>query len=276
MMDSLSERISVLSDGTGDTAENYVLAILAQFQLKDAKVSRFPKIKNERELCNILKKFNAPHLVAYTFASEKLRKVAWQLIRDEGLTGIDLLYPALEVFTTFLKIHPTEKTGILHSTQAVGYFQRIEAIEFTVKHDDGMKLDELKMADIILTGVSRSSKTPTSIYLAHRGYKVANVPLVPGIGVPQELLDAEADGIPVIFLTINAVDLERIRKVRFQTLGAKASRADSYIDSNKIREELEAAQRLAKQHRWPTIDVTNKAIEETASEILLLVNSKTS
>lgn len=277
MSGGLHERIAVLSDGTADTAETYVKAILAQFKVANPKIVRYPKIKSIAELKIILKKFEKPYLVSYTFASENLRKMAWSLIRDAGLTGIDLLYPAVEIFSNFLKENPTQETGAFHTTQAENYFQRIEAIEYTVKHDDGMKLDELHQAELILVGVSRSSKTPTSIYLAHKGYKVANVPLIPRIEPPKELMDASAAGTPVMFLTISAMDLERIRKVRFQNLGATPKKhSDHYIDAERIREELEHTKKLARRHNWPIINVTDKAIEETASEILLLLSSKRS
>lgn len=271
MSPSLKDQISVLSDGTGDTAENYVQAILAQFKV-ETHVARYPRIQNEDELEKVLNSLKAPHLVCYTFASESLRKRAWTLVREYEFTGIDLLYPAVEIFASFLKESPTQERGALHSIQAANYFQKIEAIEFTVKHDDGMKLNEIGKADIVLVGVSRSSKTPTSIYLAHKGYRVANIPLVPGIEPPKELFEAEAEGIPVIFLTISPHDLERIRKVRFQTLGNRPARTDNYIDAEKIREELVAAKRLARKNKWPLIDVTDKAIEETASEVITIVS----
>jgi len=273
-MKKAQDRIAVLSDGTGETAETFVNAILAQFKIKQPKVSRHPQIKTEAQLAKIIKEFEPPFLVTYTFASEKLRKAAWALVREHGVTGIDLLYPAVEIFSVFLQQSPTQERGAFHTTQAEDYFQRIEAIEFTVKHDDGMKMDELHLADLILVGVSRSSKTPTSIYLAHKGYKVANVPLVHGIELSPDLIKASQSGIPIVLLTINALDLERIRKVRFQNLGARLTQSDNYISSVKIREELQATRQLARQHGWPIIDVTDKAIEETASEILLLVNDK--
>ena len=273
----LQERIMVVSDGTGDTAESYVQAVLAQFKLPDTKVTRHPKIQSKTEFRKLLDSIKAPYLVAYTFAAQDLRKKAWSLIRDRKLTGIDLLYPAVEIFSSFLQTNPTQATGALHSTQASDYFERIEAIEFTVKHDDGMKLNELSKADIVLVGVSRSSKTPTSIFLAHKGYKVANVPLVPGIDAPKELLDAHEQGVPIVFLTISPIDLERIRKVRFQNLRKKdVASSDNYINAERIREELESARQLARRHGWPILDVTDKAIEESASEILLLVNARSS
>ncbi len=270
------ERIAIFSDGTCDTAEMYVRAILSQFNRAQVELIRFPKIRHEEELLKALDQLSPPFLVAYTFATEKLRKLIWQEIKQRNLHGLDILYPAITIFSEFFKSNPSEQHGVFHSTQASHYFDRIEAVEFTVKHDDGMKLQDLSEADIILTGVSRTSKTPTSMYLAHKGFRVANVPLIAGIQPPQELTYATRDKIPVIFLTIEAPALSRIRRARFERLGTKASSEDTYVDLRKIQEELDAALLLARRHKWHVIDVTSKAIEETASEILLLVNIKDS
>lgn len=274
MKSTHKERIAIFSDGTGETAEAFLRAVLAQFDRASAKILRFPSVKSEPELARELENLDPPFLVAYTFASERLRKSAWRLIREKQLVGIDLLYPALEIFAEFLNAPPREATGALHSTQALHYFDRVEAIEFTVKHDDGMRLADVHLADLILVGVSRSSKTPTSIYLAHKGYRVANLPLVPGIELAPEILEAQKAGVPVVCLMINPIDLERIRRSRLTNLGSFSSDNNEYTDLHRIRDELEAAQRLARRHAWPIIDVTNRAIEETASEILLLINSK--
>jgi regulator of PEP synthase PpsR (kinase-PPPase family) len=197
------------------------------------------------------------------------------MTRQLGFPSLDLLYPAVDIFAQFLNENPTEKVGALHSTQARDYFQRIEAIEFTVKHDDGMRLAELHQADLILVGVSRSSKTPTSIYLAHKGYRVANVPLILNIEPPSELVTAHQMGVPIVCLTIREGDLERIRRTRFLNLGATGKKSeDQYVAIEQISEELKAAQHLARKHGWPLIDVTDRAIEETASEILLRVEGK--
>lgn len=268
------ERIAVISDGTCDTAENFVRAILAQFHRADAEIQRIPKLRHPSEITNALDQFEPPYLIVYTFATEKLRKLVWTEIDRRNLTGFDMLYPAVELFSEFLKSDPTEQQAVLHSTQSVNYFDRMEAIEFTVKHDDGVRLSDLQQAEIILTGVSRTSKTPTSMYLAHKGYKVANVPLVLGIEPPQELLKAHQAKIPIVMLTIEAQTLERIRRARFQKLGTSAQQSDSYVNVQKIQEETASAAALARRFHWPLIDVTSKAIEETASEILLLVAPK--
>lgn len=270
----LSNRVAILSDGTGETAEAFVQAVMAQFQKEDSPIIRIPSVKSEMDLRNALERFKPPYLIAYTFASEKLRKLAWGVIREKQLIGIDLLYPAVEIFSDFLKINPSEQTGALHSTRSLGYFERVEAIEFTVKHDDGMRLQDLHLADIVLVGVSRSSKTPTSIYLAHKGFRVANVPLVPGIEPAREIFEAQKLGVPVICLSIQFSDLERIRKSRVVNLGKFTQSENEYTDVLRIKDELEASQKMARRHTWPIIDVTDKAIEETASEILLLIQRK--
>lgn len=274
--EDLVQRICILSDGTGETAEMCVRALLAQFEKSDVKLKRVPSIKSEQQLENVIGSLEAPFLVVYTFASPQIRKSAWRIIRERGLVGIDLLYPALDIVSEFLKQNPSQASGALHSTQAGGYFDRVEAIEFTVKHDDGMRLDELHRADIILVGVSRSSKTPTCIYLAHRGYRVANVPLVPGIEIPKELAQVSEQGLPVVCLSIRVNELHNIRKARVSNLGQKMNPKNSYVDMDQIESELKSTKALAKKYGWALIDVTNKAIEETASEILLLVDSKKS
>ena len=274
MKNRRTERIAVISDGTCDTAENYVRAILAQFKRSEAELVRFPKIRNEAELGRALDKLEPPYLVAYTFAEEKLRKLIWSESKKRGLFGVDIFYPTIDLFSEFLHLNPTQDIGALHSTQALNYFERVEAIEYTVKHDDGMRQDDLGDAEIILTGASRTSKTPTSMYLAHKGYRVANIPLVAGIEPPGNLHIAGESGVPIFLLTIDPTHLARIRKARFDRLGTAANQSDTYIDLKNISEELVTARNLARRHQWTIIDVTNKAVEETASEILLLVSSK--
>ncbi|MDB5037296.1 MAG: hypothetical protein JWQ35_824 [Bacteriovoracaceae bacterium] len=272
----INERIAVLSDGTCDTAETYVRAILAQFNRAQTEIRRFPSIRQESALLHALDQLKPPYLLAYTFATERLRKMIWAETKKRKLLGVDILYPTIDVFAQFLKSDPTEEHGAFHSTQAMNYFDRVEAVEFAVKHDDGMKMNDLSEAEIILTGVSRTSKTPTSMYLAHKGYKVANIPLVFGIDPPQNLIDSSKKGVPIFFLTIEATHLARIRQARFDRLGTAPNHSDTYVDLKRIQEELDAGKLLARRHKWTVIDVTNKAIEETASEILLLVSSKDS
>lgn len=269
-----NERIAVISDGTCDTAENYVRAILAQFHRAEVDIARLPKLRTTEAVISALDKLNPPYIVAYTFGTEELRKKVWAEIKRRGLTGIDILYPAVEIFAQFLQTPPTDVQANLHSTQSVMYFERMEAIEYTVKHDDGQKLSELGEAEIILTGVSRTSKTPTSMYLAHKGFKVANVPLVPGIDPPEPLLVAHRAKVPVFMLTLDARALEKIRRSRFEKLGTSPQQGDTYVNPDRIHEELQGARALARRFQWPMIDVTNKAIEETASEILQLVSPK--
>lgn len=267
------DRIAVLSDGTAETAEGVVRALLALFDITNPRILRLPQIKTEKDLHRAIEGLDPPYLLCYTFASEKLRKAAWTDIRSQSLVGIDLLYPAIEVFSKFLEDKPREQEGVLRSIDNVEYFERISAIEFTVKHDDGMRMHELGEADAILVGVSRSSKTPTAMYLAHKGYKVANVPLVPGIEPSSELFEASKMGIPIVCLSISAVELQRIRHSRFAVLGADSKKGDQYVDAETIRDELRYARDLAKRNNWKFIDATNKAIEETATEILLLIRA---
>lgn len=264
-----NERIALISDGTCDTAEHFVRAILAQFNRTEAELVRVPRVRTETQVEEALDKLTPPFLVAYTFAKEQLRKSMWAELKKRKLIGLDILYPAIDIFAEFLKDDPSQKTGMLHSMKAENYFERIEAIEFAVKHDDGLRSDDLSDADLILTGVSRTSKTPTSMYLALKGFKVANVPLVNGIEPPPGLLNAQKRGVTVVLLIIDASSLQRIRRSRFDRLGVEDTGEDTYTDQRIIRDELQSSLALARHHGWHVIDVTNKAVEETASEILL-------
>lgn len=268
----MKESIAVLSDGTCETAELYIRAVLAQFQSSDIHLVRIPKIRTPENLKASLDQLHSTRLVAYTFASPKLRSLLHEEMKARKMTGLDILSPGVNRFSEVFKVSPSEASGALHTTQSLDYFSRMDAIEFTVKHDDGMKLNDLKEADVILTGVSRTSKTPTSMYLAHKGYRVANVPLVYGIEPPTELINLDVKKVPVFLLTTEPRFLERIRRSRFQRLGTAPNQKDTYINVDKIDEELRSATLLARRYQWHVIDVTGKAIEETASEILLLVS----
>jgi regulator of PEP synthase PpsR (kinase-PPPase family) len=266
-----SERIVLISDGTCDTAEGYVRAILTQFNRATMDLMRFPSVRSTEGITNALSQTPAPALIVYTFGKEILRKHVWAETRRLNLVGFDLMYPAIDIFGAFFSSRPAEHEAALHSVQSINYFERMEAIEFTVKHDDGMRLSDLAEADLILTGVSRTSKTPTAMYLAHKGYKVANVPLVYGIDPPQQLIDASQKGIPVVFLKIDPGALEKIRRSRFLKLGTSPQQSDTYVRQEAISEELKVALNLARRFQWRQIDVTNKAIEETASEIVVFL-----
>jgi len=263
--------IFVLSDGTGETADKLVQAALVQFPTHDPVVSRFKTLKSELQIDGIVqeaKSLNA--VIVYTVAQKDLRSHVEKLSRELGVVAIDILGPLLDRFSKAFNSNPELRSGMLHEVNE-DYFKRIEAIEFTVKHDDGSNPDNLKAAEIILVGVSRTSKTPLSIFLSHKGWKVANVPLVKGIDPPAALFEIDQD--KVIGLIIDPETLAKIRRERLTRMGRDPT--GSYASIQHIRDEIEWVRQIyARNRRWPVYDVTNKALEETASEIERTINSR--
>jgi regulator of PEP synthase PpsR (kinase-PPPase family) len=256
--------VFVLSDGTGETADKLVQAALVQFPEHDPPVSRFKSLKSEAQIHGILEEAKTQNAtLVYTVARNDLRTCVEKRAQELGLRAIDLLGPILNGFADMLGAEPQHRSGILHEVNEE-YFKRIEAIEFTVKHDDGSHPDKLGEADIVLVGVSRTSKTPLSIFLSHKGWKVANVPLVKGIEPPQALF--EIDQNKIIALLIDPEMLSKIRRERLSRMGRDPT--GSYASLQHIRDEIEWVRQIyARNRRWPVYDVTNKALEETAAEI---------
>jgi len=256
--------VFVLSDGTGETADKLVQAALVQYPENDPLVSRFKSLKNEEQIRSIIDEAKETGaILVYTVARPDLRSFIKSQSEKMGIRAIDLLGPLLDSLGEIRGEKKQAKSGLLHEVNEE-YFKRIEAIEFTVKHDDGSNPDNLKMADIILVGVSRSSKTPLSIFLSHKGWKVANVPMVKGIDPPKALF--EIDQNKIVGLIIDPDDLAKIRRERLMRMGRDPT--DSYASIKNIRDEIEWIRQLyARNRRWPVFDVTNKALEETAAEI---------
>lgn len=257
-------QIFLLSDGTGETVENTVKAALTQYMKESVRLRKFKNLRSPDAVMPILdeaRRLGA--IVVYTMVHPQVRAALSEGVKERDLTAVDLLGPMLSAFSNHLKSMPASIPGLLHEVNE-DYFKRIEAIEFTVKHDDGAVPEDLDRADIVLVGVSRTSKTPLSVFLAHKGYKVANVPLVKGIEPPEHLF--KIDQRKIIGLTIDPESLSEIRRQRLQRMGKDLS--DSYANISMIRGEMEwALEVFARHRRWPVFDVTNKALEETATEI---------
>jgi [pyruvate, water dikinase]-phosphate phosphotransferase / [pyruvate, water dikinase] kinase len=180
-----------------------------------------------------------------------------------------VLDPVLEAFGQFIGERAKGLPGRQHQMDAA-YFRRIDAVHFTMAHDDGIGIDNLEQADIVLVGVSRSSKTPTSIYLANRGYKTANYPLVPGVPVPEPILTATKP--LIVGLTTNPDRLIQVRRNRLRSLNQTDD--SDYVAEEQVQAEVQAARRLFAQHNWPVIDVTRRSIEETAAAIINIYNQR--
>jgi regulator of PEP synthase PpsR (kinase-PPPase family) len=264
------QRVYLISDATGETAEKMVNAALTQFRDKPVRVTRISNVRDRNRILQGLDEvLRNRGLVVYTLVNRDLA----QLVHDEcealGLPCLDLITPLLMKFSEFFGRSPGQTPGLLHDMDE-DYFRRIEAVEFTVKHDDGQELRHLTEADIVLVGVSRTSKTPLSTYLAHHGWKVANVPLVMGIDPPRELF--QVDPGRVVGLYIEGQRLLELRAARLRNLG-QGPRA-AYADLEKIEEELRHAKDLFRRNGWVTVNVSGKAVEETANEVLVKLKLK--
>ncbi len=264
------QQIFLLSDATGETAEKMVMAALTQFRQKDVKVRRVSNVLTKNDIYEALDEaLNQHGLVIYTIVNRELAQLAHDECDSLGLPSLDLLTPVLMRLSEFFGRDPGETPGLLHGVNEA-YFRRIEAVEFTVKHDDGQETRNLPKADIVLVGISRTSKTPLSMYLAHRGFKVANVPLVKGIEPPTELFTVDPKRVAA--LVIDPQRLVELRATRLKHLGQDPRTA--YADYDQVDEELKYARALFRRHPWVVIDVTGKAVEETANEVLVKLNLK--
>jgi [pyruvate, water dikinase]-phosphate phosphotransferase / [pyruvate, water dikinase] kinase len=264
-------KVIIISDGTGETATAMTRAAMSQFQDKEIFLTRYKNIRTQEQIDAIFKEAAIHHdIVAYTIVSVELRNYISDLSRKEYVRSIDLLGPLLNQFANSFEAEPTYHPGLLHAVNDE-YYRKVAAVEFTLNHDDGRNLETLLEADIILIGISRTSKTPLSIYLSLEGLKVVNIPLILGMTIPEQL--SQIDQRKVFALTIDSVELYRIRKNRLDRLGVNTD--GDYADMDKINKEIEWAHSIFNENkRWPIFNVTGKALEETAAEILKLVNMR--
>jgi regulator of PEP synthase PpsR (kinase-PPPase family) len=259
-------RIFVLSDGTGQTGKRVLEAALLQFDLP-VMIIRIPDVRTVHQVDEVVAAAAHDHgMIVYTLVSVELRQAVHIAAMERGVIAVDLLGGLLSKLQDFLHRTPWGRPGLLYQTDA-GYYQRVDAMEFTVQHDDGQKLDDVDEADLVIVGPSRTSKTPVSFYLAYRGWKVANVPIILGLEPPEQL--RALDPRKVVGLTTAPERLAMIRRERLKNMGAENS--SSYADLEHVRQEVRYSLRLCKAHRWPVINVTGKAVEETANEIMNLV-----
>lgn len=259
------KKVLLLSDATGETAEKMVSAALTQFHHDDAQVTRVSNVRSKNQVYAALDKAAQQQaLVTYTIVNRELSRLVHEECSAMGLISVDILTPLLVRLSEFLGTTPNETPGLLHNVDD-DYFRRIDAIEFTVRNDDGQETRFLNKADIVLVGVSRTSKTPLSMYLAHRGWKVANIPLVSGIDPPEELLNMQHKR--VCGLIIKSERLVELRAARLRNLGQDPRKA--YAQFEQIEEELQAAKKFFRHQKWAIVDVTGKAVEETANEVLV-------
>ena len=265
--------VHVISDSLGDTAADVALAAASQFSSGAVHIQRLPKTQNLEQVKQFLDSHKpsdeavaqGKFVVFYTIADPIFREeIKWELERRDCV-AVDLLGPSVEALSKLTGEVPSGKSGAIRRTDA-RYFRRIEAMEFSVNHDDGRNTNELALADIVLIGVSRTSKTPLSMYMAFQGYKVANVPLAPGVEPPRELFDLEPHRIFGLLSTPQI--LSEIRYRRLGTAEARAA-AGSYAEPLLIEDELKEARALMRKLGCIVVRTDNKAVEETAQEILM-------
>lgn len=269
----MSERynLHLISDSTGETLNAMMRATIAPFEGVDTEIHTAVLVRSERDLEPALERLRAhPGLVCFTLSDRDLRDRLERECAGLGVTSIAALDPLFARLTDFFGRPPGKGVGLQHQMDRA-YFERIAALDFAMAHDDGALGARLRKADVILTGVSRTSKTPTCIYLANRGVKAANMPLVPGRDPDPAFLEALATGVPVVGLTANPARLVQIRSERLETLG---DRAQDYADIDRVRAEVSDARLFFDRHAIPVIDVTRRSIEETAASILAALRDR--
>jgi len=263
--------LHLVSDSTGETLITVARAAAAQYAHVQPVEHVYPMVRTRKQLDHALNEIaETPGLVLFTLIEEDLIESLEKHCRDLNLPCMSILGPVLRLFQSYLGAETLHRVGAQHVLNAE-YFNRIEALNFTMMHDDGQNTQTLEEADVVLVGVSRTSKTPTSIYLANRGVKTGNVPLVPGVPVSP---DVEGLTRPlVVGLYASPERIVQIRENRL--LGLNAHRDDDrYIDRTAVAEEVAFSRRLCAKHRWPLIDVTRRSIEETSAAVLRLYTER--
>jgi [pyruvate, water dikinase]-phosphate phosphotransferase / [pyruvate, water dikinase] kinase len=262
-------RIYVISDATGETAERVVRAALAQFAGAAVTVTRRRNVRTPEQVCAAVAAADAQDsIIVHSLVSDKLRRLMLEECRLRGVDSLDMLGPLLDRLALHLKLSPQEKPGLLEQLQEAKS-RAIEAVDFAFHHDDGQNGDDLERAEIVLVGVSRTMKTPTMLYLAYRGWFVANVPLVSGLALPQSL--AAFPPSRVICLLTTPERLVDLRRVRAKL---DAIPMEPYASPEVVRDEIRFARQQCSAHDWRTVDVTAKSVEEVGREIIAMVGGK--
>ncbi|MDC3043640.1 kinase/pyrophosphorylase [Candidatus Pelagibacter sp.] len=260
-----THQVYLISDSTGETLDRIFMALKAQFNNFNYDLSQYSFTRTENQISTILnnaKEQESP-IILYTVVNSKLAKFLAEEANKKKIPCFGVLGDLILNFSKILNEKATHQPSAQHVLDE-DYYKRIEAIQFTMNHDDGNNTENIKESDIVLVGVSRTSKTPTSIYLANKGLKTSNVPLVNKMSIPLDVINSKT--LCVVGLTTEAERLFDIRRNRLSSL--KENEASDYINLEKIRDELEQSKRIFKKNKWPMIDVTRKSVEETAASII--------
>ncbi|KRQ02577.1 MULTISPECIES: pyruvate, water dikinase regulatory protein [Bradyrhizobium] len=265
--------LHLVSDSTGETLITVARAVAAQYANVTPVEHVYPLVRSQKQLDRVLDEIEeAPGIVLFTLLEKDLVARLEDKCKQINVPSLSIIGPVMQLFEAYLGAATTGRVGAQHVLNAE-YFKRIDALNYTMIHDDGQHVEGLDEADVVLVGVSRTSKTPTSIYLANRGIRTANVPLVPGIPVPPQL---ETLTRPlVVSLHATPERLIQIRQNRLLSMGAESSSgSDTYTDKQSVTEEVAFARKLSAKHDWPLLDVTRRSIEETAAAIMKLYSDR--
>jgi len=261
--------IYIVSDGTGETAAIMTRAAVVHYSKFDFHILRNKNVRSESQVDNMINEaFKRGAMIVHTVVTPTLRGYLEEKAAEKNLLTVDLLGPLLRNLDALLDVDNKDKEAGKLRTVGDNYFRRVEAIEFSVRHDDGKVTGDIDKADIVLVGISRTSKTPLSLFLGYKGWRVANIPLVKGTPLPDQLF--EIDQRKIVGLTIDPSSLQKIRKNRLEKFGQDPG--GSYARLDNIYDEIEYAKQIFKKYkRWPVLDVTDRALEEKASEITRIV-----
>ncbi len=262
--------IHLVSDSTGETIENTVSATISQFPDVIRKEFFWPMTRTEKQIEDITDSLRKnPGLVVFSIVDDNNRTLLEKNCEDLKIPYISPLDSLLNTFKKILALSETKITGVQHKLDE-NYFKRVDAFEFAMQHDDGQRINTMSEADIILVGVSRTSKTPTSIYLANKGFKVANIPLVANTELPEELFSFKK---PIIIgLIKDPRSLMQIRQTRLKMMGE--NNQTSYDDLNHIKFEISQARIIFTKYAWPSIDVSRRSVEETSASVIKIFNTR--
>ena len=259
-----------VSDSTGETLDRIFSALKAQFIDFESKTIHYSFTRTKNQVDKIISKSKTEKnvIILYTIVDKDLSKYLVSETKKNNIPSFEVLGNLISDFSKLLKQEASRKPSGQHALDEE-YYNRIEAVQFTMSHDDGKIISDLEKSDVILVGISRTSKTPTSIYLANRGYKVANIPIIPEKDIPSKLLEIKKKTC-VVGLVCDATRLSDVRRNRIHSM--HEDRPGDYTNEKKILNELESSKKLFKKYNWPVIDVTRKSVEETAASIIKILD----
>ncbi len=258
--------LHMISDSTGETIITVARAVAAQYANVTPVEHVYPLVRSQKQLDRVLAEIEeAPGIVLFTLLEKDLVERLQAKCQEINIPSLSIIDPVMQLFQAYLGTQTSRRVGAQHTLNAE-YFKRIDALNYSMMHDDGQHVEGLEEADVVLVGVSRTSKTPTSIYLANRGVRTANVPLVPGIPIPQQLETLKK---PLV-VSLHATPERLIQVRQNRLLGIGRTGDDTYTDRQAVAEEVAFARRLSAKYDWALLDVTRRSIEETAAAIMKL------